>query len=291
MAGEITHKLYLDDSGQKNYLSNPDDYSRGGTSRYFALGAVLMPTKAIAEFQRKIIELKLEYFNDDSVEIKSNWIRNKKERTSQYIDKYEITPVLLDNFASKINDCFFDDDIFTLGAIVDKTKMHDLVERSKSYTTLTDTVSLALECLAQRVQDYLKPDEKCSFTMDIMSTNAESRRIAKSYKSMIENNGNIVKFELSRIASRLIFADSKANHMVQLADLVAYNIFRQYKKHGNPFDGSRFDDTNYYHLDRLLPKTFLRDSLGSVDGYGLTSIPLGSQPAWHNPRNKKSDSA
>src|SRR5207248_4359383 len=95
----LTHVLYIDDSGTKEYAETPAEYEKPrGKSRHFVFCGALLTMKEASQLSQKIIDLKLARFGDDSVEIKSNWLRIPQERRQRYLEAYQITDAELDAF-------------------------------------------------------------------------------------------------------------------------------------------------------------------------------------------------
>lgn len=90
------YMFYLDESGEREYTS---------PSRYFVLCTFGIKVDDWKDMNTNILTLKKTYFNDITVEIKSNWLRIEKERTKRYIQKYSISPEELTEFTNKLIDC------------------------------------------------------------------------------------------------------------------------------------------------------------------------------------------
>ena len=81
-----SYNLYIDDSGTKEYASDPSEYSRNGNTRYFVFGSILITNDESSLFSNQIKNIKVNTFNTDDVEIKSNWIRIPYERETRYLN-------------------------------------------------------------------------------------------------------------------------------------------------------------------------------------------------------------
>jgi hypothetical protein len=79
------------------------------------------------------------------------------------------------------------------------------------------------------------------------------------------------------------FVDSAYSHQVQVADLFAYNVFRQFLPYSlGACLGERAniaEAPSYLWLKKLLPK-FRSDSRGKVQGYSLIAFPLETKDPW-----------
>src|SRR5215210_5403316 len=97
-----THVLYIDDSGTKEYADTPEEYaSRRGKSRFFVFCGALLSTGDAGHLTNKIVELKLDIFGEETVEIKSNWIRIPHERKRHYLDPFGLNEAQLDDFINR----------------------------------------------------------------------------------------------------------------------------------------------------------------------------------------------
>ncbi len=92
MQKQLTHGLFLDDSGTKEYTEGGQTYSdRGGKSRYFVFGGLLAEVAAGKALAAEIARLKKQTFGTEDVEIKANWLNFAAKRASKYLEKYNIT--------------------------------------------------------------------------------------------------------------------------------------------------------------------------------------------------------
>ena len=272
MNREPTYKLYLDDSGDKKYEAS-GEYGEDTASRFFVLGGILVPINLVTPILSKALNLKMKYFINETVEIKSTWIRIPTQQKSHYLDKYEISKKDFKEFVEAFTSFQLDPKVKLVGAVVDKKEMQD------RFDDPWPVIDLALEGLMQRVQNYMeKENNYCSFTMDIMGSQKETNSIRQKHKEIVESNGKIVSFDMGNVAPRLNFTDSKGNSLIQLADLCAYNIHRQYRGQGTPF-GS--EHSNIYPFLETTLSNFIVDAEGLIEGYGITKIPFDRRPAWH----------
>ncbi len=86
--------FYIDESGQREYGEK--------TSRYFVLCGLAVQDAHWKFLNDRINELKITYFRDPRVELKSNWIRIPSLRSDHYLEKYNIHPNEFDEFMEKV---------------------------------------------------------------------------------------------------------------------------------------------------------------------------------------------
>ena len=78
------------------------------------------------------------------------------------------------------------------------------------------------------------------------------------------------------------FVDSAGSDMVQVADLAAYNVFRQFRDYGEQWETSGGPGTKlpmYGYFDRLTPK-FRQGPDNRVQGFGIVKFPLRKRVLW-----------
>ncbi len=77
----------------------------------------------------------------------------------------------------------------------------------------------------------------------------------------------------------LRFSDSRADERLQLADLVAYAVYRQFVDHGDKWDAEGSSLPLYRYFGLLVPK-FRRGPAGAFTGYGVVKFPRRSWKRW-----------
>lgn len=96
------YRLYVDDSGTKEYALRGEEYGRGGgKSRYFVFGGLVMAETKAGPFADAIAEEKRRVFGTAEVEIKSNWLRFPKERERRYLTAFAINEDTLRDFVGR----------------------------------------------------------------------------------------------------------------------------------------------------------------------------------------------
>jgi hypothetical protein len=74
------------------------------------------------------------------------------------------------------------------------------------------------------------------------------------------------------------FRDSKLDERLQLADLVAYAVYRQFMDYGPNWEKPAKPLPTYEYFGRLAPK--FRNHKGRVQGYGIAKFPMGRRIPW-----------
>jgi hypothetical protein len=276
-----SHVLYIDDSGTKEYATDPVEYenSRSGKSRYFVFGGVLATTVAAGNLRDAIVGLKKNYFGTSEIEVKSNWLRIPYERQRRYIDKYGITDdrlrLFMDDFYSVINGA----DILFIASVIDKKHMQDV------YPQPWYAPAVAYDLILQRVRQEVHSPGDVAVVIDDM-TGATPRgnqykvNLTRQHQRLKQRGSDLRKgFDYSFLHSQK-FVDSKRAHIVQVADIAAYNVYRQFIDFGDNWeDGSLKKLPTYEHLERILKK-FRQGDNGRVQGYGIVKFPLLNRMQW-----------
>jgi len=203
------HILYLDDSGSVN---NPDE-------NYFVLGGVCVPEKSLRwlSYQLEQLAASIDKTNPRSVEFHASEIfsgrRAPWNRFTNRPDRISILKSVL---------CVLDDahsDIVTFACAVHKASFPG-----------RDPVHLAYEDISSRFDIYLRR----------MSTERDQQRglivfDKSTYETSLQDltrdfrqQGNRWGSFLRNISEVPFFVDSTASRITQLADHIAYAVFRRY---------------------------------------------------------------
>jgi hypothetical protein len=277
-----THILYIDDSGTKEYADAPEEYkSKRGKSRYFVFGGALLTPDCASLLSRAIIKLKLECFGTECVEIKSNWVRIDSERKRRYLKPHDISEErfkqFIDDYYAAIVDC----DLIFIAAVIDKLHMQEEYPKNPWYPP-----AVAYDLLLQRVEKELKRVGDVSVIIDDM-TGATPRgnqykfNLTRQHQRMIQRGSALMSgFNFKLFNKALRFVNSAQSHLVQVADIAAYNVYRQFVDHGEEWETQGITELpTYPHLARIENK-FRKDANGRVQGYGIVKFPLRKRIPW-----------
>ena len=264
MPPQLQLRAYIDDSGEKEY--------GGQTSRYFVYAAVIVPVEMEPELNRQIARAKVGTFGTAAVEIKSNWIRQDRERQRRYLDPFGITAEQLDRCVEELYDWALQACVTLAAAVVDKVQMRERYGENAWHPSAT-----AYQFLLQRYQLHLEPLSRIGYlTIDDMSGASPAanqwRDLLRNHHRRLKRDGcQITTMRFDNVAPDVRFGDSKHFHMLQIADLVAYNVFRQFREHGATWDAGG-ECPVYPPLERMLPR-FMRAEDGRFEGYGIVKWP------------------
>ena len=269
--------VYVDDSGSKEYSSS-GIYTEGLT-QHFVFGAVIMSAETAQNFETTLAHLKFRYFGTSDVEIKSTWLRNPVHRQERYIQKFSITDTQLVEFVESMYSTFDSVDAEIVGVIIDKKAMQ------KRYTKPHNTSAMAYEILAQRLAKLDVADESVQVIMDKMSgaTPAGNQYMANlkdHHKRLIKSGASFyTKISFRKLKHSIDFRDSKSSHLIQFADLIAYNIFRQFRDYGSTWLYSDVPLKMYQWFERISHKV-RRSERDVVQGYGIILFPDSEKRQW-----------
>jgi hypothetical protein len=272
------YQLIADDSGTREY-DDKRDYVASGKSRYFVYGALLMEDRESQLLITRIRELKQLVFNTPALEIKSNWLRIPDERRDRYLDPFGIADTTLTKFV---------DDYYTLiqgaplqfvGAVVDKLHMQETYELPWYAPTA------AYEVLLQRAVQAVPANCALSVTMDDISGRTPKRNFYKEllqhHHSKLQRFGSILqrKISFSCLEGPIRFANSAHSDLVQVADVAAYNLHRQFRDYGPEWEQHLGRLPVYEHFNRIAPK-FYQGPNRRIQGFGVVKFPLRNRVPW-----------
>jgi len=260
-----TYLFYVDESGQREYGPN--------ISRYFALAALAVPVESWQLINTQVHALKQSYFGDPTVEIKSSWLRDPRAAEKRYLTPYPVSPEALHECVHRLYEIVDHPSLTLFATVIDKVQMQEV------YPTPHDPSSLAYRLLFERLQQYLVNEGGKSYGIVVFDRIHDADFREKGYENLLANQHlrylqkGTDFVEVSNIVEGLLFISSTVNNFIQLADLCAYNIYRQFKDHGEQWDRPNVERLPLYaHFRRVLPKLH-RTSSGLVSGFGIKKYP------------------
>lgn len=290
------YRLYIDDSGTRDYdlLRN---YTTSGRSRYFVYGAVLAAERDTSLLAARLADLKRAVFKTSDVEIKSNWLRMPEEREKRYRQPFGISDADLTHFVEGCYAIICGARITLLASIVDKVHMQE------TYATPWYAPTVAYEVLLQRVVQYF-PHETVAVTIDDISGKTpkrnEYRTLVAQHHSKLKREGskllrNVASARISFVGLKepLRFVNSAHSQLVQVADLVSYNVHRQFRSYGADWESPSPTTRTlpmYPYFERISEK-FLCDDNKRVQGFGIVKFPLMQRVLWRIAEKKADDAA
>ena len=246
--------FYFDESGSRDpsagTAENPKDH-------IYVLLAVGMYERQWHPFEREISQLKLDlaarlrrdgigHFDLANCEVKSSWLRRSRERRGASIFLHALEPDELQSLSNIYFEQVSKRSAVVMATVVDK------------HYLCADTTAEALhrrtyELLLERVQNYIRgnhPRHQALIVMD--DTDKGLNRAIAMQHSLFQWVGNR-NMAFPDIFEYPFFTRSELSNGVQLADQLAYNVYRAF----------RYEDTSYPYFEKLLPH-FYQSKDGTV---------------------------
>lgn len=231
--------LFIDDSGSKQWgVSFAEELVRCAPARtpenrnfwqgnYFVLAGVYVDSEAIAELNCLINRTKERYFGTRGVEIYSVDLRNPYRLHKKYLRPYGISANELKEFVDEFwYPLFAQYDLKLMAIVVDK---HYFCDAQRRETPL----EIAARVLFDQIEKH--SCRECRVVFDQMDSQLRSYKndqgkIFRIVNTEIELDGEKCARKYSRIS--VVFDRSCNSNFLQLADMVAYNTWRQFVDYG-----------------------------------------------------------
>ncbi len=293
----MLYKVFIDDSGSKDYvypysrefIENPPlfkDYPRFWQDNYFVLCGVRIKQEDIGPINGDIDVLKKKHFGTHHVEVKSDWLRNPHQRKKRYLDPYRINAQDLNAFGEGFIDLVgrYKREMKLFAVVFDKRFYGD----AKRKTTEGHPLSKTTQILLERVQytgnlNILVFDQMES---SLRLTHGDHDKILSIYRSN-EGLDEIYVNQYDKIVA-IQFKQSCLENFLQVADVCAYNIYRQFLEHGRAWSGTERDKDDKVTMDTYKYFERIRCNLAfhplypkKVRGVGLTCLPDLEKLNWN----------
>ena len=257
--------FYFDESGSRDPSVGTPDKPK---DHLYVLLAVGMYEGQWHHFERTLAHIKLEladYLRRDgkgiydlaACEVKSNWLRNIKEREA----KSPFLHHLHEDDRTRLATAFFqqvsDRNCIVMAAVIDKRHLHD-------HTTHETLHKKAYEFLLERIEHYMceyHPKHRALIVMD--DTSKELNQAVALKHAYFQRAGN-QNMKFRHIVEYPFFTRSELSNGVQLADLLAYNVYHAF----------RYENFEYPYFQKILPSFYRRTNGTTIDG--LKVWPEGS---------------
>lgn len=282
-----SHILYLDDSGQKEYPAEGEPFGHS-VSRYFVFGGFYATTREVGRLVEGLRAAKMEAFGTAAVEVKSNWLRLPEECARHYLRPYNITEAQLKVFVDRFYSEALSSEITLLACVVDKQHMMEDYGKGKWYTP-----AAAYESVVQRLQNEIGPSgQKFGVVLDDMTgktPNASEYRanLLRHHRQLQRSGCNFVSLSMDAMVGDPRFVNSRTNNSVQVADLIAYNVFRQFRDYGEEWEDRGLQELPAYDWFRKMAHKFRSGPNGRIQGYGVVKFPLRTRVPWTYKLRKK----
>ncbi|MCY4342492.1 MAG: DUF3800 domain-containing protein [Gammaproteobacteria bacterium] len=249
--------FYVDESGSRDpshgTAAHPKDH-------IYVLLAIGLYERQWRPFELEISRLKLElahylslegsvHFGLADCEIKSTWLRHAPTR-SRYSP---FLAALHPDDMERLVDAFYDQldsrNAVVLASVIDKRELHP-------GTTHTVMHRWAYELLLERIEHFMRQYHSKHNALIVMDdTNVQLNQfIAMAHAALLRRGNPNMLFP--HIVEYPFFTRSELSNGVQLADLLAYNVYRAF----------RDEDPEYPYFRTVLPKIYRRRETGALAG-------------------------
>ena len=236
-----SYRLFVDDSGTREY-DDSRNYDTSGKSLYFVYGAILIDQDSSASsLIPSLRELKRLTFGTADVEVKSNWLRMPHERKAPYLEPYSLTleklAAFVDSYYRLLNQAHLE----LLGSVANK------LHAQEKYVQPWYAPTLAYEFLMQRAVQAVPTGSSLAVTIDDISgktpKHTEYKRLLRAHHATLMKGGSRLQPSISFACmdSPVRFMLSQQSDLVQAADLISYNVHRQFRDHGEDWEAMRAD--------------------------------------------------
>ena len=278
------HFFFIDDSGSKtwvtpyakDFVENPPERNDQNIafwrSNYFVLAGIHVTTADMKHISDEVISLKEKYFGTKNVEIKSEWLRNPMKRKKKYILPFGITDQGLIGF---VNDWY---GIFE--KYKDKLQVQAFV-LDKRYFGPKMRVHTPLQLLAEVAFDRLEkhPSKEAVIVFDQMDVEIRSEKNEQGdILKISDKHITISSFYTKYTHVRPRFEKSCNSLFLQMADTVAYNIYRQFVDHGDEWENGKPNLPLYQYFQRIVGNLYSKN--GQIAGYGIVKVPNLKKIRW-----------
>jgi hypothetical protein len=263
---------YCDESGQRDYGPKTD--------KFFVVAAALVPADEASHLEDEVRGLKRAFWGKPDIEIKSNWLRQPPERQKRYTAPHGITVKDIDALVGALYAWLKKSPITFLAGVVDKHMMEAKYGDNAHYAG-----AVAYTMFLQRYQKFLtKRGATGGVVFDDPAGKSpggfEWRELLRRQHSRLKRYRCPYTNTQFNDVGPLTFADSKATVFVQLADLVAYNTFRQFRMYGKEWEHPTTKTWPMYQHFEQVAELFDRGPKQKVAGYGVAKWPVERKVAW-----------
>lgn len=254
--------FYIDESGNRDPQVFGKKQSGVGITKdhIYCLTAVGLFEGRWVRFDRELSDIKRELSDDiyrihkirfdlADCEIKSNWIRNLKERQQKSPFLAKTSEIQIQRLMRAFYDQLQKHNMVLFSVVIDKRKLH-------GHMTHELVHKKAYELLLERIEHFMReyhPKHNGLIVMD--NTDKYLNRAVTMKHAFFQREGNRHMY-FGHIIEYPFFTDSKLSNGIQLADLCSYNIYRAF----------RWEEYAYPYFQMLLPNFYRRPESHRVEG-------------------------
>lgn len=273
--------FYFDESGSRDPSTGTSEKPK---DHLYVLLTVGMFERQWRPFEHAISNIKLELadclhrdgkgtFDLATCEVKSNWVRNAGERAKKSAFLHALSDHDLNRLAATYFEQVAPRNMVIMAAVIDKRYLHE-------HMTHETLHKKAYEFLLERIEHYMAeyhPKHQALIVMD--DTSKELNQAVAMKHAFFQRTGN-QNMEFHHIVEYPFFTRSELSNGVQLADLLAYNVYRAF----------RYESPDYPYFNMLLPNFYRRQGGMILNGLKVWPDPSPlialARTAWETHKNK-----
>ena len=249
--------FYIDESGNRDPSPGTVDQPK---DHIYVLLAVGLYERQWRPFELEISRLKLElahYLHRDGkarfgladCEIKSSWLRHAPSRSRHSPFLAALDPDDMGRLVDAYYDQLESRNAVVLASIIDKRELHADTSHDVMHRW-------AYELLLERIEHFMRQYHRRHQALIVMDdTNTQLNQfIAMGHAALLRRGNPNMLFP--HIVEYPFFTRSELSNGVQLADLLAYNVYRAF----------RTEDLDYPYFRSVLPMVYRRRDTGSLAG-------------------------
>lgn len=255
--------FYVDESGERHYGPS--------SSQYFTLTATAIEARQWKMISMGFDAIKQKYFGTTDVEIKSVWLRNQHQRKKRYINKYQITDAQLNLLADEINNFIDGLEFWLISSVFNKTQM-----QNQYGVNACDPTEYCFESLVERMEGFLTQIAAHDYGI-VIHDRISNIQATKSVESAIRRKQARIQHQgtpyqqVDHVIEDVFFQHSHENNLLQVSDLLGYNIYRQFRDHGQEWDQNQSFTNKYPFFSRY--EHHIVVSNGDYAGVGIKKMP------------------
>ena len=249
--------FYFDESGSRDpsvgTAENPKDH-------LYVLLAVGMFERKWRPFDRTISNVKLEladYLRRDGkgkfdladCEVKSNWIRNAKERQEKSPFLSALDSKDIERLVGSYFNQLTERNMIIIAAVIDKRHLRE-------HMTHETLHKKAYEFLLERIEHFMNGYHHKHQALVVMDDTSKQLNRAVAMKHAFFQRAGNQNVRFHHIVEYPFFTASELSNGVQFADLLAYNVYRAF----------RSEDVAYPYFQLMLPHIYRREEGAQLDG-------------------------
>lgn len=266
-----TFLAYCDESGQRDYGPKTDPY--------FVVASVVVPADEATHLEDELRGLKRAFWGLPDIELKSNWIRQPKEREKHYTTPHGIGLKEVGELVDAVYRWMRKSPLVLLAGVVDKPQM------LSRYSSPHYSGAVAYTMFLQRYQKLLsKRKGDGSVIFDDPSGKSPGghnwRLLLQRQHATLKKHGCPYTGTKFVDVGPIALVDSATSVFVQLADLVSYNTFRQFRDHGPAWEDNSLKSLPLYEHFATIAPQFDKGPNGEFAGYGVTKWPVARKVRW-----------